>query len=122
MKYNYKSIKRMKDKDLRDEALTRLCLKRSKKKKPAKPLLSIQDETRTIAPREADYDYGCWQVSIFEAEGLSDDEIQEYVDGMRIEPAFPAWDCSGLAFTSYISWHRNPCGWISVVHRIGVDL
>lgn len=52
----------------------------------------------------------------------SDEEMQEFVDSIRIRPHYSAYDCTGEAFTICISWHRNPSGLISIVHHIGLDV
>ena len=36
-------------------------------------------------------------------------------------PEHMYWDCTGQAFTIDISWHRNPCGLISFVHKYQYD-
>lgn len=50
-----------------------------------------------------------------------DEAIQEYVNDLREYVSSP-YDCSGQRFTRWIHWHRNPCGRISVVHRLGIDV
>lgn len=53
---------------------------------------------------------------------LTDAEIQEWFDEiMRVE-IYSDYDCTGKAFTEYISWHRNPNGAISYVHKMAVDV
>lgn len=89
------------------------------RKKQAAPVKSLQDDWHRIYDEDGE---GWKEFGFFEADGMTDAEIQEYVDGMRIDPNFPAWDCSGLAFTAWIDWHRNPNGWISVVHRVSIDV
>lgn len=120
MKYNMATIKRTKDKELKDEMYMRYFAKNFKKQKPKKPIKSLQDDWRGY---QKEGDYEAWtEYGFFEAEGMTDEEIDEAVEEMKIRPAFPAWDCSGLTFTLWITWHRNPCGWISVIHRKAVDL
>ena len=89
------------------------------RKKQAVPVKSLQDDWHRIYDEDGE---GWKEFGFFEADGMTDEEIQEYVDDMRIDPNFPAWDCSGLAVTAWIDWHRNPNGWISVVHRVSIDV
>lgn len=51
----------------------------------------------------------------------TDEDLRELFDEMRIRPRYAAYDCTGDPFTVYITWHRNPSGLISYVHRIGYD-
>lgn len=53
---------------------------------------------------------------------LTDDEVQEFVDECMTVRIFSDYDCTGKAFTRWIDWHRNPCGLISFVHAMSVDL
>ena len=116
MKYNFRATKRYKDDEVRMEAIARYWFKRYNKKQ-GKELKSLQDGWHSIG------DWDSWtEFCFFEADGMTDEEIEEAVNSYRIEPSFPAWDCSGLAFTAWITWHRNPCGWISVVHKIDLDV
>ena len=57
-------------------------------------------------------------------EDWTDEEIGEWFEehmAIRI-PSWMYWDCTGCAFTQDIRWHRNPCGLVSFVHRIGYDV
>ena len=119
MKYNFKSIKRMKDTDLRDEAWTRYFLKGHYKTKPVKVSPSLQDDWHYAYDEDGE---GWTEFGFFEANEMTDEEIDEAVEEMKIRPAFPAWDCSGLVFTSWITWYKNPCGWVSVIHRKSIDV
>lgn len=52
----------------------------------------------------------------------SDEEIAEWInENMREEIRSP-YDCTGLRHTYWIHFHRNPCGLISYVHSLGIDL
>lgn len=119
MKYNMATIKRTKDKDLKDEMYMRYFKKKFKKQKPKKPVKSMQDDWHYICTDR--YGESWAEIGFFEAEGMTDEEIQEYVDGMRIEIYSP-YDCTGKEFTQLLLWHRNPCGWISVVHYKSIDV
>lgn len=51
-----------------------------------------------------------------------DEAIDEWInDNMRLTICSP-YDCTGKEFTRWITWHRNPCGRISFVHRLGLDV
>lgn len=56
-------------------------------------------------------------------EWMTDDDIDIWFDEyMRIRiPSHMGWDCTGQPFTNWISWHRNPNGWISFVHCVAYD-
>lgn len=118
MKYNMATIKRTKDKDLKDEMYHRYFAKGFKKQKPNKPIKSLQDDWHVIYDEDGE---GWTEYGFFSAEGLTDEEINEYVEGMRAEIRSP-YDCTGKAFTMWIDWHRNPDTSISVIHRLGLDV
>jgi len=118
MKYNIASIKRMKDEQLKFDAMTRYIEKRCHKTKP-KVIKSLQEDTRLYCSDRLGTDW--IEYGFFEADGMSDEEIQEYVDEMEIHIYSP-YDCTGKVFTQWITWHRNPCGWISVIHKKGLDV
>ena len=119
MKYNMATIKRTSNEDLKNEMYKRYFMKGFKKQTPKKPVKSMQEDWHYVT---TDKKYGeTWaEIGFFEAEGMTDEEIQEYVDEMKMYVTSP-YDCSGQVFTWLISWHRNPCGWISVVHRKAID-
>ena len=53
---------------------------------------------------------------------LTDDDIQWWFDDVvRITITYD-YDCSGQMFTKRIHWHINPCGLISYVHVLGMDI
>ena len=117
MKYNMATIKRTKDKDLKDEMYERYFLKYMRKQKPRKPTKSLQDDWHLIGDESGDH----WtEFGFFEVGDMTDEEIEEHVEGMRERVSSP-YDCSGQVFTLWIEWHRNPCGWVSVIHRKGID-
>lgn len=118
MKYNCASIKRMKDNQQKLDATIRYIEKRCHKMKP-KTIKSLQEDTRLYcSDRLGEYwiEYG-----FFEGNGMTDEEIQEYVDDMEIHVYSP-YDCTGKEITIWITWHRNPCGLISVIHKKGLDV
>lgn len=118
MKYNCASIKRMKDGLAKNDAMIRYIEKRCHKTKP-KTIKSLQDDTHLhYSDRlgESWFEYG-----FFEAKDWTDEEIQEFVDDMEIHINSP-YDCTGMVFTQWITWHRNPCGLVSVIHKKGLDV
>lgn len=53
---------------------------------------------------------------------LTDGEIREWFeDHIAYRPCYD-YDCSGARTTHSLSWHVNPCGLISYVHRWGLDI
>ena len=53
--------------------------------------------------------------------GYTDEELDEIREDMRLRVTSP-YDCSGQHFTMWMTFHRNPSGLISYVHRIGIDV
>ena len=80
------------------------------------------------APRKGNcsYDgyteYGLYELSE-EQKSMTDQELR---DAVYEAFAIPSWnspyDCTGKAFTEYITIHRNPCGLVSIIHHIGYDV
>lgn len=118
MKYNCASIKRMKDGPLKSEAILQYLEKRFHKTKP-KVIKSLQEDTRLHCSDELGTDW--IEYGFFEAKDWTDEEIQEFVDDMEIHINSP-YDCTGMVFTQWITWHRNPCGLVSVIHKKGLDV
>ena len=117
MKYNYASIKRTRDNDLKSELLSRYIEKRIHKTKPLNSIASIQDDWHRVYYHDGD----SWtEFALFEGDDCTDEEISEYVNSMRIRINSP-YDCTGKVFTEWINWHRNPNGWISVIHHKAID-
>lgn len=71
--------------------------------------------------RYDDDGFGKTRYGFLTGTGYTDEDLQELFDEMRIRPRYAAYDCTGDPFTIYITWHRNPSGLISYVHRIGYD-
>ena len=122
MKYNAMSIKRYKNKDqkeLANRALMQNILKRANKRRPKIAVKSLSDEPHYLVP-ESNYEsvYEFW---IEEAQGRTDEELQEYCDEMEVHNNTP-YDCSGFMCTCYISWYRNKSGLISFVHKKNLDV
>lgn len=53
---------------------------------------------------------------------LTDDDIREFVDECMMVRIYSDYDCTGRPFTRWIDWHRNPCGLISYVHAMALDV
>lgn len=62
--------------------------------------------------------HGIWQDYL----NLTDDEVQEFVDECMTVRIYADYDCTGQSFTRWIDWHRNPCGLISYVHAMALDV
>lgn len=86
--------------------------------------VSLMEKPRKMADPSNDegwLEYGIYELDE-EQSGMSDDELdREIWDTFKIPFRYEAWDCTGKPFTSGIHWHRNPCGFISVIHHIGID-
>ena len=98
----------------------RLFSKLMRKGGPARPVVSLSDAPRR-GYRDDDtdgfFEYGFLPERLSDAD---DDVIDAVVDSMREEINSP-YDCTGLRFTMWIDWHRNPSGRVSYVHRYGID-
>ncbi len=70
----------------------------------------------------ADEDDEYWtEYGLFDGRGLTDEDIEEIIDSYRYIIRSP-YDCTGLPHTCWITWHRNPTGLISYIHRVGLDV
>lgn len=86
---------------------------------PVDTTASIQDHEVVITdPNDSELWY---RVGMFDPMDDTDEELQEWFDEMRIV-INSDYDCTGRAFTRYISWHRNPNGMVSYVHALGLDV
>ena len=61
------------------------------------------------------------EYGMFDGRGLTDDDIREILDTYRYIVNSP-WDCTGQPTTCWLTWHRNPTGLISYIHRVGLDI
>ena len=52
----------------------------------------------------------------------SNEEIRDLLNDFMWEEIRSPYDCTGERFTLWIAFHRNPCGRISYVHRMGIDV
>jgi hypothetical protein len=50
------------------------------------------------------------------------EDIDEFFNDMRVELPYSDYDCTGRLFTSYLHWHINPCGFVSMVHHLCLDI
>ena len=54
---------------------------------------------------------------------MTDEEVEEFIhDYIELPPINSPYDCTGKRFTAWVNWHRNPCGYITYVHCIGLDV
>lgn len=87
--------------------------------------VSLSEKPRRICDRndyDSYYEYGIYELDE-EQEQMTDAELgKEIYECFRIPFQYEAWDCTGKPFTEYINWHRNPCGYVSIVHCIGIDV
>lgn len=51
----------------------------------------------------------------------TDEDAMEWCDCNCLE-IHSMWDCTGLTFTLWIDWHRNPCGRYTYIHHMGRDV
>lgn len=87
----------------------------------AKPVFSLQEDTR-IHCDDNEYgdsfrEYGFIKGS----ENWSDEDIKYWIDSEWIDIRSP-YDCTGKIFTAYIGYHRNPNGIISFIHCKSLDI
>lgn len=123
MKTNLMTIKRYVNKhgwdDVSREMFDRRIERRVHKQK-VKELKPITEVSRCYYYRE-DYDSSFCEFWLEDLQGWTDEDIKEYVEDMWERINSP-YDCTGKRFTIYIHWHRNPCGLVSFVHYMGIDL
>ena len=55
-------------------------------------------------------------------ETYTKEEIDEFFNDLRVELRYSDYDCTGCLFTTYMHWHTNPCGLVSLVHRLCLDI
>jgi len=79
----------------------------------------LSKELRIRADEDGD---AYWtEYGLFDGRGLTDEDIEEIIDSYRYIIR-SLWDCTGLPHTCWITWHRNPTGLISYIHRVGLDI
>lgn len=100
--------------------LERKLLKDFNRKKPARPIKPLLEETRVRYWNDGESftEYGFLPTRMSE---WDDETVQEYVDDLWEEIRSP-YDCTGRRFSTAIEWHRNPSGRISCVHHFSIDI
>lgn len=95
-------------------------LKHFLKKKPARPVVSLLDDSRVYYWNDGESfaEYGFLPSRMSE---WTDEEIEEYISDLWEYIRSP-YDCTGKRFTTGIDWHRNPNGRISCVHHFSIDI
>lgn len=103
------------------EKVRRRILKKVYNQKPAAPIPSLMEEMHVRYDEDGE---GWREYGFFEDEPeMTDLELDKYIwDCLAREYQYRDYDCTGQAFTSWISWHRNPNGYVSIVHRICLDV
>lgn len=75
-----------------------------------------------ILPEDIVYDYdpevGEWGTYL----DLTEQEVNEWISEHMFVRIFSDYDCTGKPFTVCVNWHRNPCGLISYVHTMALDI
>lgn len=108
-------------KELEKRGLKRF-LKKTYRQSPWRGICSLMNEERIGNANEngegfTEYGFLPDKLSVY-----SDEEIQEWIDNNMWEEIRSPYDCTGKRFSYWIHFHRNPCGRISYVHRMGVDV
>lgn len=114
-------------KNKRDEKVVRKMFKRYAKTQ----MYNLKDPYQVSLmekPRKGNGSYdGYTEYGLYELDedqkSLSDQELEDMVyESFRIPFYNSPYDCTGKPFTAYISVHRNPCGLVSIIHRIEYDV
>lgn len=79
---------------------------------------SIQEDWRTVYANE--YGESWYEYCIFQDDGETDEEIQDYVDSLVLHN-YSQYDCTGKPFTRWTHWKRVPAG-IVIIHALGLDV
>lgn len=79
--------------------------------------LGISDKTRVQSKDDFYIEYG-----IYNADGMTDAEIELSIDEMKKRKCNCHHDCCGHAFTIGIDWKRLKDDKISLIHRIGYNV
>lgn len=104
-----------------DPKKERKLLKKFFRQKPIKPMVSLSEtpRQRCKAYYEGLYEYGFLPEPLWK---YSDEEIEEYLNEEMWINIYSPYDCTGKLFTQWITFHRNPCGAVSFVHSMGLDV
>lgn len=85
--------------------------------------ISLMEQPRV---GNASYDgytkYGLYEMTEDQKQ-MTDEELRDLIyETFAIPAQHSPYDCTGKAFTEFISFHKNPCGLLSIVHHIGYDV
>jgi len=85
--------------------------------------VSLMDEPRKGCGSFDGYvEYGLYELSE-EQERMTEQELRDEIyEAFAIPEWNSPYDCTGKAFTEYISFHKNPCGLVSIIHHVGIDV
>lgn len=83
---------------------------------------SLMDEERLGGFNESGDNFSLFGFLPEKFSKYSDAEIRELLNDLMREEIYSPYDCTGKRFSRWINFHRNPCGRISYVHRLGVDV
>ena len=101
---------------------TKKILSKVFRQRPKREVTSLMDDERVGYCPE---DYESVRLYGFLPEAFNsftDDEVRAWLDDeMRVTINSP-YDCTGKWFTCWITFHRNPNGRISYIHRMSLDV
>lgn len=108
--------------DKKEKRVLKRALKQICKLSPWQGICSLMNEERIGNANEdgegfTEYGFLPDKLSVY-----SDEEVQEWIDENMWEEIRSPYDCTGKRFSYWIHFHRNPCGRISYVHRMGIDV
>lgn len=85
--------------------------------------VSLMDEPRKGCGSIDGYvEYGLYELSE-EQERMTEQELRDEIyEAFAIPVWHSQYDCTGRAFTQFISFHKNPCGLVSIIHHVGFDV
>ena len=114
-------------KNKRDEKIVRKFLKRCAKTQ----MHNLKDSYKVSlmdSPRKGNgsYDgyveYGLYELSE-EQKRMTEQELRDEIyEAFAIPVWHSPYDCTGKAVTQFISFHKNPCGLVSIIHHVGYDV
>ena len=109
-------------KERTQEQILKRVLRKAYNKGLPREIKSLTEESRYAYDDNYDDYYKEFGFFPSYVEKWTDAEIKEWIDEEVWERIFSPYDCTGKRFTCWISWHRNPNGKISFVHRFGIDV
>lgn len=114
-------------KNKRDEKIVRKFLKRHAKtqmhnlKDPYKVSL-MESPRKGNGSYDGYVEYGLYELSE-EQKRMTEQELRDEIyEAFAIPVWHSPYDCTGKAFTQFISFHKNPCGLVSIIHHVGYDV